>query len=403
MIIQPTILNTGVQPANTHKVTFIDYDGTILKETYVASGGTVTAPTIPTIPNLTFQSWNNPLTNIQSDMVIGAVRKTTDDKTYVYITLTPTIGKMPTLKVNKTGSSIMTINWGDGTYTPTTQKGDISISHTYINYGDYVITIDSAQNYGLGYSSNNQRLLGGSSINAGLNKVLLSMYATATYDLALDGAETISLPMELSNFGIVQYNIKLKTVILPPNINSLMNNQFYGCRLLKYVSLPNSIIAVGTSSVNVCSLLSDINIKEKIALLEQINDSSFANGTYLNGDILINATTIGINAFYGQKKMESIVMNNTITIGASAFQYCLGLKSVTIPATVTSIGDSAFSSSYGIADFFIHATTPPLIASNTFSSSLLLKSKIHVPAASLSAYQSAINWSAFTNYLVGDL
>jgi hypothetical protein len=55
MIIQPTILNTGVQPANTHKVTFIDYDGTILKETYVASGGTVTAPTIPTIPNLTFQ------------------------------------------------------------------------------------------------------------------------------------------------------------------------------------------------------------------------------------------------------------------------------------------------------------------------------------------------------------
>lgn len=57
-----------------------------------------------------------------------------------------------------------------------------------------------------------------------------------------------------------------------------------------------------------------------------------------------SVTSIGDYAFRECDGMSSITINNTITsIGDGSFMYCSSLTSVTIPSSVTSIGDGAFN------------------------------------------------------------
>ena len=103
-----------------HLVTFYDFDGKVLKRQRVATGGNATAPTTPTHEFLTFAEWNNPFTNVQSDIDTGAIYNTTDGKTYLFITLTAVTGLAPTLFFSKSSTSLMTIDWGDGTSSTST-------------------------------------------------------------------------------------------------------------------------------------------------------------------------------------------------------------------------------------------------------------------------------------------
>ena len=125
-------------------VRFFDFDGTILKQELVAAGGTVTAPLIPTHEYLTFHSWNNALTNIQSDLDVGAIYNTTNGKSYLFITVNSITGLSPTLYFNKSTTSLMTINWGDNSTSTSTTSGNQNISHTYAVAGDYIITIENS-------------------------------------------------------------------------------------------------------------------------------------------------------------------------------------------------------------------------------------------------------------------
>ena len=149
-----------------------------------------------------------------------------------------------------------------------------------------------------------------------------------------------------------------------------------------------------------------------------INGSGFKN--YQNRIILLsNLTSIGNYAFDGCTSLESIEIPSSVTsIGGSAFYACSGLTSINLPNSVTSIGNSAFSgcssltsieipnsvTSIGNYAFFnctslttmrIEATTPPTLQHTRAISSAT--TKIYIPAGTLSAYQSATNWSSFAS------
>ena len=99
--------------------------------------------------------------------------------------------------------------------------------------------------------------------------------------------------------------------------------------------------------------------------------------------------------------LASITIPQGVTsIGGSAFYYCTSLASITIPQGVTSIGSSAFqligTNTAGSVITMLDST-PPTLASNAFQSAHI--SKIIVPQGSLTAYQTATNWSAYAQYM----
>lgn len=105
-------------------------------------------------------------------------------------------------------------------------------------------------------------------------------------------------------------------------------------------------------------------------------------------------TRISGSAFSNCGSLTSITISDSVTnIGNIAFRSCSSLTSVTIPNSVTSIGLWAFRECTSLSSITCLATTPPSIGGAVFSSTN--DCPIYVPAASVSAYQSA--WSDYAS------
>jgi hypothetical protein len=87
-----------------------------------------------------------------------------------------------------------------------------------------------------------------------------------------------------------------------------------------------------------------------------IGDLAFYNTAVTNITIPDSVTTIGDQAFSDCYALTSITIPNSVTnIGDYAFNFCLGLTNVTIPSSVPSLGNSAFASCWRLTSVTIPA------------------------------------------------
>lgn len=107
------------------------------------------------------------------------------------------------------------------------------------------------------------------------------------------------------------------------------------------------------------------------------------------------------NCSFVESKMFTVCSNlynvdfsHVTSIKDSAFTDCSSLKRIDLPATLTSIGTSAFAHTY-LQTVICRATTPPSITSNTFYNTNI--TTIYVPAESVNAYKTATNWSTYAD------
>ena len=157
-------------------------------------------------------------------------------------------------------------------------------------------------------------------------------------------------------------------------VTDIGNRAFCNCKYLASVSIPSSITSIGVGAFDGCKSLNSVYIYDIAAwcaiLFKQCdsnnycyfssNPLTYATSLYLN-DVLIteitipnSVTNIGDYAFYGCKCLTSVSIPNSITnIGIDAFYGCSALTSVEIPNSVTSIGKSAFYNCSGLTSIEI--------------------------------------------------
>ena len=114
-----------------------------------------------------------------------------------------------------------------------------------------------------------------------------------------------------------------------------------------------------------------------------------------------SVTSIGEGAFSGCRGLTSVSLPEFVTeIDSYVFANCSGLTSVTIPNSVTKIGDEAFSGCSGLTLVTSKNVTPPTMIKNSFEG-LYAQATLSVPANAVSDYL-ATNWAQFTNLRAGD-
>ena len=210
----------------------------------------------------------------------------------------------------------------------------------------------------------------------------------------------------------------LTSITIPNSVTSIGHSAFWGCSGLKSITIPNSVTSIGEAAFAGCSgLTSPVYNAHCFAYMptsyyggaytipdgiKQIVGGAFYNCSSLTSVTIPNSvTSIGDWAFKWCSSLTSVTIGNSVTsIGNEAFWGCEGLTSITIPNSVTSIGYEAFVGCSGLTSIESLAETPPTLGSDAFYN-VSTQIPVYVPCGSVSAYQSAEGWNAFTNIQCG--
>ena len=195
----------------------------------------------------------------------------------------------------------------------------------------------------------------------------------------------------------------LTNVVVSDGVTCIGAKLFYDCYNLKSITIPSSVTRIGNNAFSGCDELTSVYIDDISALCQmQISVGGYpfanlyaTNNLYVNGILQKNVTipnsvtNIGEYAFYGCSGLTSVTIPGSVTrIGSSAFSGCSGLRSVTIPDSVTSIGSAAFRRCGGLTSVTISDRVTS-IKNQTFEDCSDLTS-IEIPAS-----VTSIGYNAF--------
>ncbi len=390
----------AIPSVSPKEVNFYDYDGKLLYSYTLAEAQSLAAlPDAPdhssdTIP-LTFQGWNYTLeqVNTLTDKAnIGATYIPVDGKTHLTIHIAEPGRMVVPLYFSQTVENGVIIDWGDGSPPQTlTGTGNRVTTHTYSATGIYDITLDVTSGVlGLGANLSDYCVLGSTGDEGG--RVYCNML------------KSVRIGNSVTTIGsdAFYYCTSLESVTISNSVTTIGTYAFAECWSLASITIPNSVTTIGTYAFGYCYSLEPITIPNSVTT---IGKSAFAGCYGLSSITIPNSVTkISETMFRYCRSLASVTIPNSVTtIVSLAFEDCYCLASITIPNSVTKIGTLAFTKCYGMAHYYFYSTTPPTLDSTNVFSSIPSDCVIHVPAASLSEYQSAKNWTAYAAKMVGDL
>ena len=195
--------------------------------------------------------------------------------------------------------------------------------------------------------------------------------------------------------------IGLTSVVIGNSVTYIGNYAFGACRSLTSITIPNSVTSIEDGAFHNCICLTSVTIGNSVI---SIGDFAFQGCSGLTSVTIPNSvTSINNFAFNDCIGLTSVTIGNSVTsIGNGAFQNCSNLSSVTIGSGVLTIGRVAFANCQKLEDVYCYAENVPSTNRTAFDNSNIDNSTLHVPEASISAYQAAEPWKNFKNIVALD-
>ena len=250
-----------------------------------------------------------------------------------------------------------------------------------------------------------------------------SVFLNCTALTAINGQSSVT---SISSFAFKGCT-NLESITVLGNINEIPISTFEGCSSLTAMPIPNSVLAIRGTAFKDCIGLTSITIPSSVTT---IGGNAFQGCIGLTSiTIPSSVTTIGGNAFQGCTGLTEINYNVTTHSDFSSsslpFKGCtssnitvnigfnvkyipayifsgIDVTEITIPNSVTSIGNNAFGNYTKLSTVYMLGSNPPTLANNSvFKTGYYTNSNIKVLSSSnesiLNAYKEAEYWSTYSN------
>ena len=176
-------------------------------------------------------------------------------------------------------------------------------------------------------------------------------------------------------------------------VREITKYAFMGSKTLKSVTMSDNITEMGRFAFADCVSMTDITFSK---YLTKIEDYTFSGCSCLEAvTIPDRVKTIGEGAFADCKNLQSVYLpRNLTTLSCWAFSGCSALKTIRINGTTGVFAENAFDGCVSLEHIYLSTAIVPEADEDAFANANY-NATLHVPAASLEAYQSTAPWCYF--------
>ena len=194
------------------------------------------------------------------------------------------------------------------------------------------------------------------------------------------GLQHITLPAELTKLEAISFNncSSLTEIVIPDKVDTISYAVFDGCTALQSITLPASLRECQETFNNFCPSLQHVNYKGTVDQWSNINFN------FYNSTPVCHAQSLYIN---GTLLTDIILSDTTRTIKNYVFGLNTAIKSLTLPASVESIGEYAFAECSELTTIRCEGTTPPVLGRDAFYRAGI--KYVYIPEGTESLYAGA--------------
>lgn len=204
------------------------------------------------------------------------------------------------------------------------------------------------------------------------------------------------------------------------HLTSIDDDTFNACTALTSIQIPASVETIGLRAFSDCKKLASVTF-EHSSKLKSIGGGwsspygGFSYGAFLYCSSLTSikipasVETIGASAFKGCIKLTTVTFEKESRLTTiegyydygykaahGTFTNCFALTTIELPASIKTIETYSFSGCGKLANIYSRSTTPP-----TLEATLPSEAKIYVPIGSENAYKIANEWRNYADNIIG--